>query len=178
MHSFTTALRILWTSPVSESIFSVSCLHCASFRDNKAPASIEPATVAPASPLISETEPTSAATIQQDADRHLVTHFESVQAISTTTTTPSLLPMLLQSLTRNTDHKPLLELLRSGTPASNLFVPSSYLKLWVQSHLKLWVQGSRRSSGCEELLQTQSPPCFDLLDYFVCITCFLGTRSG
>lgn len=88
-------------------------------RDGKAPSSIEPATVAPASPLISETEPTSAATIQQDADRHLVTHFESVQAISTTTTTPSLLPMLLQSLTRNTDHKPLLELLRQGGMAAD-----------------------------------------------------------
>ena len=56
--------------------------------------------------------PASVATIQQDADRHLITHFESVQAISTSTTTPSLLPVLLQSLTRTTDYKPLLELLR------------------------------------------------------------------
>ena len=147
---------------------------CACFRDGKAPSSIEPATVAPASPRnpASEPEPTSAATIQQDADRHLVTHFDSVQAISTTTTTPSLLPMLLQSLTRNTDHKPLLELLRSGTFASNLFVPSP--------HLKLWVQGSRGSSGCEAFLRLhmQSPPCYYLLDHFVCITRYLDTRSG
>ena len=146
---------------------------CACFRDGQAPSSIEPATVAPASPRnpASEPEPTSAATIQQDADRHLVTHFESVQAISTTTTTPSLLPMLLQSLTRNTDHKPLLELLRSGTIASNLFVPSP--------HLKLWVQGSRRSSGCEAFLrlQMQYPLCYYLPDYLVCITWYLGTRS-
>lgn len=58
--------------------------------------------------------PASVATIQQDADRHLITHFESVQAISTSTTTPSLLPVLLQSLTRTTDYKPLLQLLRQG----------------------------------------------------------------
>jgi len=130
--------------------------------------------VAPASPRnpASEPEPTSAATIQQDADRHLVTHFESVQAISTTTTTPSLLPMLLQSLTRNTDHKPLLELLRSGTLASNFFVPSP--------HLQLWMQGIRGSSAFAAILtlQMQSPSYYYLLDYFVCITRYLGMTSG
>lgn len=88
-------------------------------RDGTPSSSIEPAPVAPAPALAAESEPSSAATIQQDADRHLVTHFESVQAISTTTTTPSLLPMLLQSLTRNTDHKPLLELLRQGGMAAD-----------------------------------------------------------
>ena len=81
-------------------------------RNDKSLALAAPASIAPPVPLLTENEPTSAATIQQDADRHLVTHFESVQAISTTTTTPSLLPMLLQSLTRNTDYKPMLEVLR------------------------------------------------------------------
>lgn len=83
-------------------------------RNDKSLALAAPASIAPPVPLLTENEPTSAATIQQDADRHLVTHFESVQAISTTTTTPSLLPMLLQSLTRNTDYKPMLEVLRQG----------------------------------------------------------------
>lgn len=54
----------------------------------------------------------SSVNLQQNADNHLVTHFDSVQTISTTTTTPSLLPMLLQSLIRNTDYKPLLDRLR------------------------------------------------------------------
>ncbi len=89
------------------------CNHTAACRDGNTLPTIEPTAVAPPTPLATEAEPTSAATIQQDADRYLVTHFESVQAISTTTTTPSLLPMLLQSLTRNTDYKPLLEVLRS-----------------------------------------------------------------
>lgn len=61
------------------------------------------------------------ANLQQDADKHLVTHFDSVQTISTTTTTPSLLPMLSQSLIRNTDYKPLLEQLRS---VNGLAMPS------------------------------------------------------
>ena len=85
---------------------------CVFYRDEDTVLHVEPADIAP--PLLSaiDSAPVSAATIQQDADRHLTAHYESVQAISTTTTTPSLLPMLLQSLVRNTDYKPLLDELR------------------------------------------------------------------
>lgn len=65
-----------------------------------------------AAPQAAQLAARPAVDLQQDADRHLVTHFESVQTISTTTTTPSLLPMLLSSLIRNTDYKALLESLR------------------------------------------------------------------
>lgn len=85
-----------------------------SCRDEQDVLHFEPPDVMPPPPPANESTPVSAATIQQDADRHLGAHFESVQAISTSTTTPSLLPMLLQSLIRNTDYQPLLDELRCG----------------------------------------------------------------
>ena len=83
-------------------------------RDDKNLANTESSEVTAPTQQPIEGLPDSVATIQQDADRHLIRHFESVQSISTSTTTPSLLPVLLQSLTRTTDYKPLLELLRSA----------------------------------------------------------------
>lgn len=85
---------------------------CVSYRDEDTALHVEPADITPPSLPATDSVPVSAATIQQDADRHLTAHFESVQAISTSTTAPSLLPMLLQSLVRNTDYKPLLDELR------------------------------------------------------------------
>eukprot|EP00891_Asterochloris_glomerata_P005851 jgi/Astpho2/5851/Aster-x1326 len=41
-------------------------------------------------------------------------HYDSVQQIVASTTTPNLLPRLAESLSRNTDYKPLLEALRAG----------------------------------------------------------------
>lgn len=83
-----------------------------SSRDEDTALPHEHADVTPPSLPATDSVPVSAETIQQDADRHLLAHFESVQAISTSTTAPSLLPMLLQSLVRNTDYKPLLDQLR------------------------------------------------------------------
>ena len=45
-------------------------------------------------------------------------HYDSVQQIVAGTTTPNLLPRLAESLSRNTDYKPLLEALRSAMQAS------------------------------------------------------------
>lgn len=88
-------------------------------RDERDALHFQPPDVMPQPPPANESTPVSAATIQQDADRHLGAHFESVQAISTSTTTPSLLPMLLQSLIRNTDYQPLLDELRQGGMSSH-----------------------------------------------------------
>lgn len=85
---------------------------CVFYRDEDTALLVEPANVTPPPLSATDSAAVSAATIQQDADCHLTAHYESVQGISTTTTTPSLLPMLLQSLVRNTDYKPLLDELR------------------------------------------------------------------
>lgn len=100
-------------SPKQKALYSMlqPCLSC---RDERDALHFQPPDVMPQPPPANESTPVSAATIQQDADRHLGAHFESVQAISTSTTTPSLLPMLLQSLIRNTDYQPLLDELRCG----------------------------------------------------------------
>ena len=48
----------------------------------------------------------------------LQAHYDSVQQIVVSTTTPNLLPRLAESLSRNTDYKPLLEALRYSLQAS------------------------------------------------------------
>ena len=48
----------------------------------------------------------------------LQAHYDSVQQIVASTTTPNLLPRLAESLSRNTDYKPLLEALRYAMQAS------------------------------------------------------------
>lgn len=49
----------------------------------------------------------------------LQAHYDSVQQIVASTTTPNLLPRLAESLSRNTDYKPLLEALRYAMKASS-----------------------------------------------------------
>ena len=49
----------------------------------------------------------------------LQAHYDSVQQIVASTTTPNLLPRLAESLSRNTDYKPLLEALRYAMQASS-----------------------------------------------------------